>query len=207
MEVENWGEIPYGQAHRRQRQCVEEILDGRREETVVICSHPPVVTLGRQSTPEDLVGWRGEIHQVERGGKATYHGPGQVVCYPLINLKNRGQQLGPFLCALENAVVAALSHYQVAAHGNSQRGDPQWTGVWTESGKKLASVGVAVKNWVTYHGLAVNLHRDPQAFVGINPCGYHPQTMASLEEVAQLRVDRSQFERQLLAALIPEFPQ
>ena len=207
MQVEYWGEIPYGHAHQRQRQYVEEILAGERDETILVCSHPSVVTLGRQSTEEDLRGWQGEVHWVERGGKATYHGPGQVICYPLINLKNRGQDLGQYLSALEGAVVSALAHYQVQAHGSSQRGNPQWTGVWTASQKKLASVGIAVKKGVTYHGLACNLYCDPQAFQGINPCGYSPQTMISLEDLIQRHAPREQFENYLLDALIPGLPQ
>lgn len=206
METENWGKIPYPLAHQKQKSYVQEIIKGSRSETVVLCHHPPVVTLGKKSTPDELVGWNGEVYSVERGGRATYHGPGQVVCYPLLNLKERGQRLAQFLDALEVGIAQTLARYGVQASGNARRGDSRWTGVWTDSGKKLASIGVAVSSWVTYHGLALNLHRDPLAFRGINPCGYSAKTMTSLEEILQQKIDRGEFEQRLLHSLIPLFP-
>ena len=206
-EVERWGEIPYALAHQRQRQYVQDIAADERPETIVLCSHHPVVTLGKKSTSEDLTGWSGEVYNVERGGRATYHGPGQVICYPLINLKKRAQKVAQFLDALEQSIVSALAHYGVSAQGNQHRGDPERTGVWGPSGKKLASVGVAIKNWITYHGLALNLHHDPLAFRGINPCGYSAETMTSLEVLLQKKVPRREFEDRLLQALAPRLPQ
>ena len=206
IKIENWGQIPYPLGHQRQKQYVQDIATGVRGETVVLCCHPPVVTLGKKSTPNDIIGWQGEVHSVERGGKATYHGPGQVICYPMIDLKLRGQGLGQFLNAMETSIVKALAHYGVNATGNTDRGNPQLTGVWAASGKKLASIGVAIKNWITYHGLAVNLYHDPLAFQGINPCGYGAGVMDSLEATIQQKVNRHDFENQLLHSLMPLLP-
>ncbi|MCY4644707.1 MAG: lipoyl(octanoyl) transferase LipB [Bacteriovoracales bacterium] len=204
MEIERWGHIPYSKAHERQKRYVGEIAAGHRIETVVLCSHPPVVTLGKQSTDEDLAGWSGETHSVERGGKATYHGPGQIVCYPMIKLDNRGCGIGEYLAALERAVIETLAHYGVKSFGNKERKNPALTGVWEErSGKKLASIGVAVKRWVTSHGLALNLDLDPLAFQGIRPCGYEANAMTSLEAVIQKKIDRGICERHLLDSLFP----
>ena len=85
-EVEDWGEIPYQEAFEKQKQYVEELIAGTREETIVFCSHPPVVTLGRGTKPDDVFAWQGETVEVNRGGRATYHGPNQVVMYPIVDL-------------------------------------------------------------------------------------------------------------------------
>lgn len=204
---EHWGEIPYPESHRKQKQYVEEIKNGQRPETIVLCSHPPVVTLGKKSTPGDLTSWQGEVHSVERGGKATYHGPGQVLCYPLLDLKIRGQKLGGLLTSLEKAVIETIRHYGLASTGNAMRGNPKLTGVWEErTGKKIASIGIACKNWITYHGVAVNLYRDPLAFQGINPCGYSSDTMASMEELLGKKISRKEFENHFLNFLLTALP-
>ena len=208
IQRENWGTLPYGEALEKQRAYVGEIERGVRGESIIFCSHFPVVTLGKKSNPdEDLVGWKGEVYQVERGGRATYHGLGQMLCYPLLNLKLRGQKLGEFLGALENATIETLGVWGVEAEGNTSRGNPKLTGVWEKaSGRKLASIGVALKNWITLHGLAINLDWDPLAFTGIRPCGYSSQVMVSLEEVIGSKVDRKEFENhfhQTLLTLLP----
>ena len=211
IKTENWGEVPYLLAHQKQKKYLQEIIQGMRLETIILCTHPPVVTLGKQSQTSqervvtDIKDWTGETYFIERGGRATYHGPGQVICYPLINLKNRGQKLAEFLNALEQATVKTLNHYGVAAEGNPKRGNPKRTGVHYR-GRKIASVGIAVKSWVTYHGLACNLYHDPLGFQGINPCGLESKTMTSLEEIIGQKVERRGFEKQLIRELTSLLP-
>ncbi len=193
MRFEDWGEISYSQALARQYDLLEQVLDEPSQERVIFCSHPPVVTLGRASSDKDLLGWQGETYEVSRGGKATYHGPGQQVIYPILDLKNRKKDLHWFLRELENATIECLKTYGLKALGNR----PDATGVWIGD-RKLASIGIAVKSWVTYHGIAINLYQDPLAFQGISPCGFQSSTMISLEEIRTEKIDRKSFQQEWL---------
>lgn len=201
MNIENWGHSPYAEAEAKQSSLVDAIAKNEAEERIVICSHPPVVTLGKQSTEADLAGWNGEIHKISRGGKATYHGPGQVVAYPLVNLQKRGSDLHKYLDHLEQSMILTLKEYGIEAHGNLDRGNPDGTGVWVNN-KKIASIGIACRRWVTYHGLALNLYKDPEAFHGINPCGFNADIMTSLEEILEQKVSREEFEGKLASHLL-----
>lgn len=177
IQFENWGLIAYQEALQKQLQYVEEVAEGRRKETVIFCSHPPVVTLGRATEAGDVTNWSGEIVEVSRGGRATYHGPDQFVVYPILNLNKRGRDLHKYLRWLESIVISLLNDLGVKA--SLREGA---TGVWVDD-KKICSIGVAVKKWVTYHGLSLAVDENPQAYSGINPCGFTPQTMTNLERV------------------------
>ena len=207
MKVLNLGLIDYRKAYETQLKTVEEVRQGQ-EETLIICSHPSVVTLGKKSTSSDILGWEGPIEEIERGGKATYHGPGQVVIYPILDLKRHNQNLSGFLEAMEKSMIDTLSFFELSAEGNQERGKPDYTGVWvrTELGKKkIASIGIAVKRWITFHGLAFNLYHDPLAFSGINPCGFSTNSMTNLETLLNKKVDRSTFENLLIENLTSQF--
>jgi lipoate-protein ligase B len=184
MKVENLGLIDYESAYKIQLEKVESVLAGNSEETLLICSHPSVVTLGKKSSESDIGSWDGKIINIERGGQATYHGPGQVIIYPIINLKNHGQNVAGFLEILEQCMIETLKSFDLDASGNPNRGQPDYTGVWV-NGSKVASIGVAIKKWVTYHGLALNLYKDDKAFKGINPCGFSSSIMTSMEDILQ----------------------
>ena len=206
VQFENWGCIHYEKAHQRQEQYVREILAENRNEVILFCSHHPVVTLGKNTLKSEILSWSGSVYQTRRGGKATYHGPGQVICYPLLNLKWRQYNLGGLLNALETAVVETLKSYSLKGSINLSRGNCQKTGVWIK-GKKIASLGLALKKWVSYHGLAVNFFEDPLAFRGINPCGESPETMISLEKILDIKPDRVYFENQLYKNLLFHLPE
>lgn len=201
--------------------------------TFILCSHPPIVTLGRKSFPEDLQGWTGPITEIARGGRATYHGPSQLVLYPVVDLSHPGlkkqRDLGWYLSALENSVISALSEFGVKSEGRSQKrfqnseqsGDPvksgvsnpSETGVWVSvtdashakgalnGARKIASLGIGIRDWITYHGVALNLDFDPTAFRGLNPCGFSPSVMIDVETLLGAKVDRIQFSRRWLVAL------
>jgi len=181
MQIKNLGLLSYENAYQLQKETVDRVIQGG-EDTLLVCSHPSIVTLGKKSKPEDIVGWEGDIKQIERGGQATYHGPSQVIIYPIINLKNYGQNIAGFLSAMEESMISLLNSFGLNASGNPKRGEPEYTGVWVGP-YKVASIGVAIKRWVSYHGLALNLHHDPMAFKGINPCGFSSSTMTSLESL------------------------
>jgi lipoyl(octanoyl) transferase len=204
MKVENLGLVDYMQAYKYQLSLVENVLNGA-EDTLIVCSHPSVVTLGKKSSLSDLQGWQGPVHPIERGGQATYHGPGQVIIYPVINLKHYNQNLAGFLESMEQAMVEVVKGFSLEASGNPERGKPDYTGVWVNHinvQRKVASIGVAVKKWITYHGLALNIDHDPLAFKGINPCGFSSSTMTSLAELTGKSIHRPTIEKKLTETLI-----
>ncbi len=213
LRILNIGQQPYGEVYELQKRTVEEVKAGEQE-TLIVCSHPPIVTLGKKSQPEDLQGWTGEVLAIERGGKATYHGPGQIIIYPIINLTKRGQNIAGFLEVMEQSMVNVLNKMGLTASGNTERGKPDYTGVWVKGDehaapRKIASIGVAISRWVTYHGLAFNLEKDPLAFTGISPCGFTTDTMISLQELTEspqspvydTKLNRPQIEDALITEL------
>jgi lipoate-protein ligase B len=183
MNFNDWDLIHYNLAVERQHELVEQVALGAPE-MIVFCEHPAIVTLGRATQPEDLVGWNGEVVETSRGGRATYHGPGQIVIYPILNLKERKRDLHGYLRSLEAAVSEAL--HEIGIVGAEARtvhdGDLSMTGVWAGS-KKIASIGIAVRKWITYHGCAINFTKASASFHGINPCGFNSSVMTSVEEI------------------------
>ena len=202
MRLINWGLIDYEAATSRQQMMAAEVAEGG-EDRLIFCSHPPVVTLGRGTQPDDVFAWSGAIIETSRGGRATYHGPSQLVIYPILNLTRERQAFKPrdihaYLRALESALVALMAELDVAAEARtSEEQDAQGrklsvTGLWVGD-KKLASIGVAIKKWVSYHGVAINLDEDPQAFAGINPCGFKREVITNLEALLGKKIERESF--------------
>ncbi len=214
MIFEDWGLIDYEQALSKQIEYVEKVavaeVDGETHPGYLIfCSHPAVVTLGRQSQADDLFAWGGPVVEVSRGGRATYHGPSQLVVYPILSLKEsrsgrRPQEVRGYLRAVENAIVETLKEFDIEAVGKTpqkipgQTAETDETGVWVGN-HKVASLGIAVKKWVTYHGAAINLTHDPEAFVGMNPCGFKTSTMISVEKILGRKTDINLFKQKLKA--------
>ena len=201
MIFEDWDLIDYEVALKKQLEYVEKAAaDENHPGFLIFCSHPEVVTTGRQTKPEDIFNFKGPVIEISRGGQATYHGPSQVVVYPILNLK---KSRAGYLRDFEQAIVETLKFFEVPAEGN-RTDKVEDTGVWvkTASGlKKMASLGIAVKKWTTYHGAAINLHEDPRAFQGINPCGYKTETMISLEKFLGKKINAEVFKVQLRANL------
>ena len=190
MKVEDWGLIEYSQALEKQMQILELVKNDSSQERIVFCRHPSVVTLGRASEAQDILSWQGPTFEVQRGGRATYHGPGQIVVYPILDLNKRNKDLHALLRALENLCIASLQAYGLQAKG----GIKDATGVWIEN-KKIASIGIAAKNWISYHGMAINIEKDPLAFQGISACGFGQGVMTSLEEVLNQNVALQDFSK------------
>lgn len=193
MIFSDWGLIDYEQALQKQLEYVELVAaDENHPGFLIFCTHPAVVTTGRQTRPDDIFAWDGPTIEVSRGGRATYHGPSQVVVYPILNLKvarngRAPQEIRGYIRALEHSIVKTLSEFGVQAVGRTphkipgQTVETDETGVWVGE-RKIASLGIAVKKWVCFHGAAINFFQDPKAFSGMNPCGFKSSTMLSLEE-------------------------
>lgn len=195
LNVEDWGLIAYKEALSRQEEYVDQVARELRRETLVFCSHPPVVTLGRGTKEGDVFGWTGEAFEVTRGGRATYHGPSQIVAYPILDLNSRGRDLHLYMRALEGAVLATLDSFGISSEANALQVEDgaieasPATGVWIGK-RKIASIGIAVRKWISFHGLALNVEHDPAAFQGMKPCGFSPGSVISMEEVLDERPSR-----------------
>lgn len=207
IAVDNWGEISYREALARQEEYVDQVSRELRRETLVFCTHPPVVTAGRGTRPGDIYDWQGETFEVSRGGRATFHGPSQTVVYPILDLNSRGRDLHAYMRNLEGAVLDVLSSFGISASANalqiedgSDEATPA-TGVWIEN-KKIASIGIAVRRWVSFHGLALNIDADPSAFQGVKPCGFTPGSVISMEEVLGQKISRGTVDSRLEIALL-----
>jgi lipoate-protein ligase B len=165
----------YGQVWGLQKQLVAARAADRVQDTLILVEHEPVITLGRKTTPENFKPQDIPVFQVERGGDATYHGPGQLVGYPIIRLATPNVQ--GFVRNLEEVLIKATRTFGI--DGARVDGHP---GVWVD-GKKVASIGVAVTNWTTYHGFALNVNTDLSYFNLIKPCGLDPGEITSMKQV------------------------
>ena len=177
LEIIQAGTVPYPDALEWQRQLAEDRIAGRLDHDVLLLlEHPAVVTLGRNSHAANLLCPQGiDVFEVERGGDVTFHGPGQLVGYPILDLTAYRQDLHWYLRALEQALIEALALLDIPADRN-----PGFTGVWTR-GRKIASIGIHVKQWVTWHGFALNVTTDLSQFDRIVPCGITGVQMTSVE--------------------------
>jgi lipoyl(octanoyl) transferase len=174
--------IGYEDGLRLQETQVASILDGTGRDTVFLLEHQPVYTIGRlrdQSSLRDAGSLPYPVHEINRGGQATYHGPGQLVGYPILNLTPRGKDLHEHLRKLEEALIRACHRFGV----NAGRRDGL-TGVWVEN-RKLASIGVGVRKWVSMHGFAINITKESlPPFFAITPCGIDGVSMTCLADEA-----------------------
>ena len=165
------GVVPYREAWDLQRSLAGAVSQGAIPDTVVFLQHPPVVTLGRRTDEEELHvpdGVEVEVVETNRGGKSTFHGPGQLVCYPILDLRRHGKDVKQYVRNLEEALIRTLTPLELEA----TRIDGL-TGVWLERPpRKIASIGVHISRWVTTHGYALNVDLDPAPFTEwITACG------------------------------------
>jgi lipoyl(octanoyl) transferase len=176
------GQQSYARALELQRSLARRRMAGElKDDLLLLVEHEPVVTLGRGTHPQSLplsasvLSQRGiQVYEVERGGDVTFHGPGQLVGYPILDLGEHREDLHWYLRSLETALIASLDTLGIPAGIN-----PGLTGVWTR-GRKIASIGVHVKRWITYHGFALNVSTDLSYFDLIVPCGIRDVVMTSV---------------------------
>jgi lipoate-protein ligase B len=175
-ELIDWGRLGYLEAHQRQLERVEARKLDQVSDALIMVEHDHVFTLGRRrSARENVLDAGGvEVVEVERGGDVTYHGPGQIVAYPIIALVGDERDLHEFLRRLEAGMIATCVRYGL----NAGR-EPGKTGVWI-GGRKIGSIGIACRRWVTFHGVAFNATTDLAYFHRINPCGFDAAVMTSL---------------------------
>jgi lipoyl(octanoyl) transferase len=189
LAVARLGVVAYADALDRQRALAEDRIAGRlASDALLLLEHPSVVTLGRgtraTSLPiaPELLRRRGiDVFEIERGGDVTYHGPGQLVGYPIFDLAKHRKDLHWFLRQIEEALIVALARFGIAGERRET-----YTGVWT-GGRKIASIGIHVRQWVTWHGFALNVTTDLSPFELIVPCGIPDVVMTSVaKELARM---------------------
>ncbi|HOP55468.1 MAG TPA: lipoyl(octanoyl) transferase LipB [bacterium] len=189
----------YRETEILQEELVERVIDGTSQEYILTVEHPSVITLGR-STKEDEVFIEDidrilekgiEIYRSKRGGSATLHEPGQLVVYPILKLEKR--DVHGYVRDLEELIIELLKIYNIKAIRREK-----YTGVWIDDKRKICSIGIAVKKWVTYHGLALNVSNRLEDFKLFHPCGLEDVEMVSIESVLGENVDMDELKRRLL---------
>lgn len=175
IEVRRLGRLGYEEALAVQEEARAQVIAGAPEQLLLV-EHPPVITLGRRGDMRHVLERRAPVLRVSRGGDVTYHGPGQLVGYPILDLNRRGRDIDRYLRALEDVLIAVARRFGLTAR--RQRG---FTGVWLGNAK-LAAIGVGIRRWVTMHGFALNVADLRSEFAAIVPCGLAGIGVTSLAE-------------------------
>lgn len=212
MKTENWGIISYAEAWKRQTELFDSLVAAREqkmsyENRLVFCQHPHVYTLGRHGketnmllTEEQLKRIHAELFHIDRGGDITYHGPGQLVCYPILNLEDLHLGLKVYLNILEEAVIRVCASYGISAERVSGA-----TGVWLSAGtpgeRKICAMGVRSSHFITMHGLALNVNTDLEYFRYIHPCGFVDKGVTSMQKELGHEVSMEEVTARLEAVL------
>jgi lipoate-protein ligase B len=194
------GLIDYRTAHNLQLQLIKARRDGTlKNDIVLLLEHPPVFTLGRRGglnnlrTSEAFLRGQGiEIVHAERGGDITYHGPGQLVVYPIIDLREAGLGVADFVTTLEEVMIRTVDEWGISAQRNSLN-----RGVWVGK-RKLGSIGIAVRRWISFHGLALNVNTILEHFSWINPCGLQGVSVTSMEQLLNRPIPMGEVRRSTL---------
>jgi lipoate-protein ligase B len=203
------GLVPYGEALHLQQELAAARSQQAIPDTIVLLEHEPVITLGSRAVrAEELplsdaeYAARGiEIAAVPRGGRSTYHGPGQLVCYPILDLGSRGRDLRRHVRGLEQTITATLAEFGVEGQALDE---PHQSGVWVED-RKIASIGVRCARWVTSHGLAINVDLDLDVYDLFDACGLHGARFTSIAAETGRAVTTADVRRPLLSALAEAF--
>jgi lipoyl(octanoyl) transferase len=210
LEVRRLGLVPYGEALALQRALVEDRRAGRIDDVLLLLEHPHVLTLGVRgdggrshilASPESLAARGVEVHEAGRGGDITYHGPGQIVGYPIVDLRPDRLDVHRYVRDLEEVLIRAAADLGVAA-GRA----PGLTGVWTGAARdaKLGAIGVRIARWITCHGFAFNVTTDLDFFSLIVPCGIADRQVTSLARLG-CRAGRQEVEARIVARFAEVF--
>ncbi|MBQ9498785.1 MAG: lipoyl(octanoyl) transferase LipB [Bacteroidaceae bacterium] len=210
---EDWGLVPYADAWKRQTALFEALVEAKKlgmptDGRLITCQHPHVYTIGRSGKEQNMLMSEEQLHRIgatyyhiDRGGDVTYHGPGQLVCYPIIDLENYGLGLKQYVHVLEEAVISTCSAYGIKA-GRVEKA----TGVWLDGenakARKICAIGVRSSHYCTMHGLALNVNTDLRYFSYINPCGFVDKGVTSLQKELGREVPFEEVRERLLHELI-----
>lgn len=195
MKVRYLGLAPYEKVYQAMKDFTENRMPETEDELWVV-EHPSVYTQGQNGKPEHILNSNNiPIVQVDRGGQVTYHGPGQIVIYTLINFKTRNCGVRALVRAIENAIIVTLKDYGIAGEG-----DVNAPGVYVDS-CKIAALGLRIRKGSVYHGLSLNVDMDLSPFKGINPCGYQGLEVTQMVDLTSQKVDIAEVEAKLITHL------
>src|SRR5688572_9037621 len=176
MRILDVGRMEYGACLELQRKIRDERIRGEGEDTLLLVEHPAVATLGRRGTADQVFDPTLAVFTIERGGQATYHGLGQLVLYPIVHLGEGNRDVRAWVRHIERLAIDLLAHLGIIAETHVDK-----PGVWTtKTGKKIASIGIAIQHWVSFHGLALNVDIDLREFERIDPCGLGSAVMTNI---------------------------
>ena len=205
MQLIERGLTPYREAWKLQREIFQRVIADEEDDTLILIEHPPVYTFGRGAvmanfllSDEKLHELGAEKFEIERGGDVTYHGPGQLVGYPILNLGHFKEDLGWYLRALEETIIEVLRTYDVEGFRIAGR-----TGVWVgqeSREEKICAIGVHASRWCTMHGFAFNVNTDLSYFEHIVPCGISDRGVTSLKKILGRNIDMEEVRGQYYAA-------
>ncbi len=180
LQFQDLGNAPYQQTWDMQKEMQSQRINNKIDDTVLLVEHEPVYTFGKnanenhllQNYPENV-----KVFHIERGGDITFHGPGQLVGYPIIDLHNYKMSISWYMCSLEAVIINTLNHYGIAAEYKKGL-----TGVWVKE-EKIAALGVRISRWVTMHGFALNVNTELHYYDGIIPCGIFEYGVTSMKKL------------------------
>jgi len=202
IKITDLGQMDYQSAWDYQRETHEKVLNGKAPDTLIFVEHEPVYTLGKnadnnhllQSAPDDA-----KVYNVERGGDITYHGPGQIVGYPILDLHHYQKSISWYMRTLEQVLIDSLATYGIEAGLKEDL-----TGVWVGD-EKIGAQGVRISRWVTMHGFALNVNTDLNYFGGIIPCGIFEYGVTSMEKILGTKQDLSDVKYQIIESFTDAF--
>jgi len=199
IEVRQLGVVEYGAAYQLQKKLHQQRVRGEVEDTLLLLEHPPTITVGKAGSIDNILVSRDTLDQrgislyfVDRGGDVTYHGPGQLVGYPILDLSSRGGDLKRYVRDLEEVLIRTLEDFSIEAGR-----DPQHVGVWIGQ-KKIASIGLSIREWVTMHGFALNVSPALKHFSLIHGCGLKDRKATSIEDLLGVPPSLEQVTERLL---------
>ena len=182
IEVKNATKtVDYTKSMKILEQRVEDVLAGKKDELLWIIEHNPVYTAGTSSKNNELLNKKIKVIKTNRGGKYTYHGPGQKVVYFVLNLNKRGKNIRKLVNNIENCIIDVLNEYKIKSYADRQN-----IGIWVKSRQKtlkIAAIGIKVKKWIAYHGFSLNISNDLSKYKEIIPCGIRGKRITSLKEM------------------------
>ena len=195
LQFQDLGNAPYQQTWDMQKEMQSQRINNKIDDTVLLVEHEPVYTFGKnanenhllQNYPEDV-----KVFHVERGGDITFHGPGQLVGYPIIDLHNYKMSISWYMCSLEAVIINTLNHYGIAAEHKKGL-----TGVWVKE-EKIAALGVRISRWVTMHGFALNVNTELHYYDGIIPCGIFEYGVTSMKKLLVTAIKMDEVKKLLI---------
>ena len=205
-EISDWGIIEYEKAWKRQTEWFDALVLAKQTgieyvNHIVLCEHPPVYTLGRSGKENNmLVGEEqlrrigATLYHIDRGGDITFHGPGQMVCYPILNLEDFSLGLREYIYILEEAVIRTCASYGIQAE-RLEKATGVWLDAHTPRARKICAIGVRSSHFVTMHGLALNINTDLRYFSYINPCGFVDKGVTSMQKELRKEIDMEEVKR------------